>query len=90
MIKIGKVINGLVDASINITSAAAGGMVGAYIINHDAMNDQDLSVIVGTTAGVGTYVVTNGALKAVKNGTVATAGKVKTKLSRKSKANSTN
>lgn len=88
--KLSNIINGVIDTTINITSAAAGGLVGAYVINHDMMNDQDMSVIVGATAGVGTYVVTNGALKAVKNGTVSTASKVKTKLSRKAKANSTN
>lgn len=88
--KLGNIINGIVDAGINITSAAAGGLVGAYCINHDIMNDQDMSIVVGATAGVGTYCVTNGAMKAVKNGTVHTASTIKTKLSRKSKQGATN
>lgn len=88
--KIRNLVNGVVDAGINITSAAAGGLVGAYCINHDIANDTDMSIVVGATAGVGTFCIANSGLKAVKNGTIGVASGIKTKLSRKSKQGATN
>lgn len=86
----GAVANATVNTAINVTAAAAGATVTTYVIGHDACNDEDLSVIVGAAGGVGTFCVVRGALKGVKNGTIAGVTKVKTALSRKTKKGSTN
>lgn len=87
--KVGKVLDGVANAAINVTATGAGATVAAYVINHDACNDQDLSLIVGAGSGVATFCVTRSIMRSIKDGTVSTCNKVKTKLSRKAKKSST-
>lgn len=86
---LGTIANGTVDLSISLASAAAGGTVGAYAINHDICNDEDMSIVAGAVGGVGTYLVCKGILKTVKEKTVCGVNAVRTRLSSKSKAGST-
>lgn len=85
---IGNILNKATDMAINTGAALAGAVVGVYIINHDACNDEDTSAIVGVTAGVGTYAISKTVMSTVKNGTVSGVNKIRTKLNRKSKGKS--
>lgn len=86
--RIGNIINTASELAIKTGAALAGSVVGVYAINHDVMNDEDVSAVVGITAGVGTYVITKNAMLTVKNGTVNGVNKLRTKLNRKSKGKS--
>lgn len=75
-----------VDAGIMLVSAATGGTVAAYTVNHDLMNDEDLSLIVGTVGGAGAYIGTKAALTAVKNNTGVVFAKAEEHFKASSKA----
>lgn len=86
---VGMVANAAANTAINVTAAAAGGTVAAYTINHDVMNDEDMSLVVGVTGGIGTFCIVRGTLRTIKDGTVGAVNAVRTKLGNKAKKNST-
>lgn len=86
---VGGVVNATVDTAINVTAAGAGGIVGAYAINHDVMNDDDMSIVVGAVGGVGTFCVVRGALKTLKEGTISGVNAIRTRLGRGPKRGAT-
>lgn len=86
---LGNIGNTVVNTGINVASAAVGGTIGAYVVNHDVLNDQDLSLVAGAATGVGTFCVTRTCLYTIKNGTVAGVNRMRTALQRKPKRRST-
>lgn len=83
--RIGNILSKATDLAINTGAALAGSVVGVYIINHDACNDEDTSAIVGITAGVGTYAVTKTVMSTAKRGTINGVNAIRTKLNNRSK-----
>ena len=84
-ISVGKVADTVVNGAIHVGSAAAGAMAGGYIINHDAMNDQDMSTFTGVAVGVGVFAILDAGLMAIKKGTVRAGKAVVTMISGDSK-----
>lgn len=58
------------EVAISGVSAAAGGTVAVYAVNHDPMNDSELSAITGLAAGAATTALTSAILHGVKNSIV--------------------
>lgn len=85
---VAKTADMLTDGAITLTSATAGAVVFEYAVDHDVLNDQEASNIVGVVAGVGTYGLCKKSLKYLKYKTISIVNKAtSTKKNNKKKKN---
>lgn len=83
---IGNIFNKATDVAINLAAAGAGALVGVYAINHDILNDEDVSSVTGIVGGVATYTVAKMAMMSAKNGTINGVNTIRTRLSKEAKS----
>ena len=83
---IGNIFNKATDVAINLATAGAGALVGVYAINHDILNDEDVSAVTGIVGGVATYTLAKTVMMSAKNSTINGVNTIRTRLSKEAKS----